>query len=238
MLDGAVGSGTALKTWWLNSGTGDDARNLLSTLVGALITMASVMFSITMVVLSLAANQFGSRLIRTYMADTRTKLAVGTFVMAIVYCLLVLRTVSKDMPASEVPHVAVTLGLALALLCILTLLLFLHVIARSIVADDVIRRVAYELEDNIDALPTLEADARRGQRKIRAPHVSGETEIIKSRAEGYVQAIEYDALAKLATQHGLVIQLQCSAGAFMCKDGWLAAISPASGITPEIASSI
>lgn len=48
-------------------GSGDDARNLLSTLVASIITMSSVVFSITVVALSLAANQFGSRLIRTHL---------------------------------------------------------------------------------------------------------------------------------------------------------------------------
>jgi len=233
-LDSALGDRTALSAWWLHSGTGDDARNLLSTLVSALITMASVMFSITMVVLSLAANQFGSRLVRTYMADIRTQLALGTFMMTVVYCLLVLRTVSKDMPASEVPHVAVTLGLVLALLCILTLLFFLHVIARSMVADDVIRRVARELEDSIDELPEVEAHTGRDRPEGSAQKDFGDAQVITSCDEGYVQAIDYDALAELAAKNGIEIQVRCSAGAFMCKDGWLAAVRPARAALPEI----
>lgn len=237
--DAAVGDSTALRIWWLHSGTGDDASNLLSTLIAALITMASVMFSITMVVLSLAANQFGSRLVRTYMSDLRTQLALGAFVMTVVYCLLVLRTVSKEMPVGEVPHVAVTLGLALALVCILTLLFFLHVIARSMVADDVIRRVARELEDNIDALPPLEARSGRERRAERGlPSNLDEGRILTSRDEGYIQAIDYDGLAEVASRHGIAVQLHCSAGVFMCKEGWLAAVQGPGDIAPEIAEAI
>ncbi|HEX2256251.1 MAG TPA: DUF2254 domain-containing protein [Afifellaceae bacterium] len=238
LADAALGDSTTLQIWWLHSGTGDDARNLLSTLVSALITMASVMFSITMVVLSLAANQFGSRLVRTYMADLRTQLALGTFVMAVVYCLLVLRTVSNDMPADEVPHVAVTVGLGLSLICILALLFFLHVIARSMVADDVIRRVAEELENSVEALPPIETSfGRPVQTQARGP-AAAEGRILASRDEGYVQAIDYDGLAAVAKRHGITINLLCSAGAFMCKEGWLANIHPATALTSQLASAI
>ena len=237
LADAALGNSQALQIWWLHSGTGDDARNLLSTLVSALITMASVMFSITMVVLSLAANQFGSRLVRTYMTDLRTKLALGTFVMAVVYCLLVLRTVSNEMPAGEVPHIAVTLGLGLGLICILALLFFLHVIARSMVADDVIRQVAEELEGSIEALPTIEASPGRPVKAQSLP-AGVEGAVLTSRDEGYVQSIDYDALAEVAERHGIAIQVLCSAGAFMCKDGWLAEVHPAKSLAPELASAI
>lgn len=230
--DARIDGKTALSLWWLHSGSGDDARNLLSTLVTALITMASVMFSITMVVLSLAANRFGSRLVRTYMADIRTQVALGIYLMTVVYCLLVLRTVQMDLAAEDVPHIAVTFGLGLALLCILTLLLFLHVIARSMVADDVIRRVAAELEKAMSELPPLErtlARNRTGQLKHEGAPV-----VIRSVEEGYVQAIDYDALREVASRHRVKLQMLCKAGAFMCRDGWLAELSPARAVDPEV----
>src|SRR5690606_39468438 len=96
-IDHVAPDQSMLQRWWLHSGSGDDARNLLSTLLTAIITMSSVVFSITTVALTLAAAQFGSRLVRVYMADTRTKIALGLFAMTTLYCLLALRSVQKDM---------------------------------------------------------------------------------------------------------------------------------------------
>jgi uncharacterized membrane protein len=235
LVDARVDNAVAVSQWWLHSGSGDDARNLLSTLVGALITMASVMFSITMVVLSLAANQFGSRLIRTYMADIRTKVSLGWFVLTIVYCLLILRTVYTDLPPEEVPHVAVTLGLALALVCLLTLLLFLHMIARSMVADDVIRRVAEELETFLAQLPELGAETRPLATPLKH---DGPTRIVRARKEGYVQTIDYDALCVLACDRDIKVQIHCKAGAFVCHGDWIADVSPASAMDPTLGAAI
>ncbi|MBP0438662.1 DUF2254 domain-containing protein [Tianweitania sediminis] len=234
--DSLIHNDVALSLWWLHSGSGDDARNLVSTLVGALITMASVMFSITMVVLSLAAAQFGSRLVRTYMADFKTQLSLGIFVMTIVYCLLVLRTVYKDLPAEEVPHVAVTLSLLLGLLCVLTLLLFMHAIARSMVADDVIRRVAAELEQELNRLPPLK-HRPRPRSPAKLAH-EGAPRILRSVNEGYVQAVDYGRLCELASDGGMKIRVLVKAGGFMCREGWLAEVSPASALDAEVEEAI
>jgi len=121
--------------------------------------MSSVVFSITIVALSLAAGQFGSRLIRIYLTSVRTKLALGLFTMTIAYCLLGLCYVEQDMSPAQVPQVAVTLAAALAMSCVFALLLFLHFVARSMIADEVIRRSASELEKSIEAMPPFEPGA-------------------------------------------------------------------------------
>lgn len=225
---------------WLRTGSGDDARNLLTTLVSAIITMSSVVFSLTIVALTLAAAQFGSRLVRTYMTDLRTKLALGFFVMTILYCLLALRTVSSDMDADQVPQVMVNLGLVLGMACVLALLFFLHVVGRSIVADEVIGRVVQELEDNIAVLCPLPVD---GAEPLAADSALPSdfdrmAAVVHSAQEGYVRQIRYDALVRLAARHGFVPRLRAEAGAFAVAGGWLAQVVPAAALTDDVAAAI
>jgi uncharacterized membrane protein len=92
-IDAGHGSEDNVRAWWINSGDGEDARSLLSTLLSAIITMASMAFSVTVVALTLAANSYGSRLIRNFRADLRTQAVLGTFAMTIFYCLIVLRSI-------------------------------------------------------------------------------------------------------------------------------------------------
>lgn len=220
----------------LTAGSGDDARNLLTALVSSLITLAGVMFSITMVVLSLAANQFGSRLVRTYTSDPRTQLSLGVFTMTVVYGLLALRTVQKDMPAAEVPQITVAVALLLALICLVVMLLFLSVVARLVVADNVIERVSAELESGIKGLPIANgAPSTVGQGEDKVPdELFRDFAIVRSTEEGYVQAVEYGDLAKSACEADVVIRLDYRAGAFMCRHGWLAQVSPPDRLTPEL----
>ena len=134
-LDAGLPEEKARQLWWLHSGGPEDARNLLSTVFSSMITMATLVISITMVVLTLAASQLGPRLVRNFMGDLRTQLVFGIFLMTIIYCLLVLRTLNSELDISAVPHIAVTLGTALALINLFALLFFIHNLARSIVSD-------------------------------------------------------------------------------------------------------
>ena len=228
-----------LRQWGLHSGTGDDARNLLSTLLGAIITMSSVVFSITIVALSLAAAQFGSRMVRAYVSDSRTKLALGLFTMTIFYCLLALRAVGGAMPVEQVPHVTVSVGLLLAVVCILVLLLFLHVVARSIIADDVVRRVADELQADIAALPDLrDWQAAEQPADLLPPEIGERPAVVLAARAGYIQAIGFEQLARSAEAADVVVRMDVHAGEYVAAGGWLAAVHPRERATPELLATL
>ena len=69
------------------------ARSLLTAVAGSMITVAGVVFSITLVALSLTSSQYTSRVIRTFMRDRVTQVVLGVFVGIFAYCLVVLRTI-------------------------------------------------------------------------------------------------------------------------------------------------
>ena len=108
--------------WWLYSGDDFGASGLIGNLLGAMITMATLAISITMVVLALAAQSLGPRLIPIFMGDTRTKFTLGTLIGTVAYLLIVLRTVAGT--SNAVPQLAVTLGTVLVLACMILLLFF------------------------------------------------------------------------------------------------------------------
>ncbi len=141
--------------WFLYIGGPEDVRSVLTALLSSMITMASLVFSITMVVLTLAANQFGPRLIRSFMANPQTQFVLGTFVMTIVYCLFML--VGMERHTSEIlPYASVSIAAALSILSLALLVVYLHSLARSIVSETVIERVGDELDDLIKDLEVLD----------------------------------------------------------------------------------
>jgi uncharacterized membrane protein len=217
-----------MRTWWLTAGSGDDARNLLSVLVSAMITMASLVFSITVVALSVAASQFGSRLVRSYVRDTRSKFTLGVFAMTILYCLLGLRIVGTEMPAEKVPHLTVSLGLVLSVLCVFAMLLFLHMVAQAIVADEVIRRVALDLEESIAMLPHARDPSGKATRleSLALPPTPWR---VFAAAEGYIEAIRYADLLARAEGDDAYLNLQVMAGQFVAKGDLIATYARAGG---------
>ncbi|HYD31156.1 MAG TPA: DUF2254 domain-containing protein [Azospirillaceae bacterium] len=227
--------------WWLHSGRAEDARELLSTLLTSVITMTSLVFSMTLVVLTLAANQFGSRLIRIFMADRTTQSVLGVFMMTIVYCLLVLRAIANT-DGDRVPHLAVTAGTALALASLFLLIAFIHNIGRSIKADTVVRRVAAELDDAIARLLPAggdhDADEEREPEKLLPADFAHRAGAVCLEREGYIQAIEYEELAELGQRFSAVVQVDIRAGDFVIAGAQAIRVWPADAATPEVLAGI
>lgn len=199
------------RPWWLYSGSAEGAVTLLATLLGALITMATLAVSITMVVLTLAANQLGPRLIRSFMADKRTQLALGLFLGTIVYLVLTLRTLHRGLTEEQTPHIAISTGTLLTIACVIVLLFFVHHLARSIVSDNVVERVGAVLDKAAEALlPERGAEARAP----RPPALeAGARHSLP--CSSYVQAVDYDALAEAARRNDATVELAFRPGHYI-----------------------
>jgi uncharacterized membrane protein len=202
--------------WWLYGGDASSARDLMSSLLSGLMTMTSLVVSVTFVILTLAANQLGPRLISTFMGDRQIQFVLGLFLGTILYVLVVLRSLDETLGTEGVPHVAVTIGSALTVICLFALLFYVHKIARAIIADSIVARVAGDLHNDIRNM--LSMGPSETERAI--------PDLTKSRASavsldrsGYIQVIDYDRLAALACYENAVIQVKVRAGHFVLKNG-------------------
>jgi uncharacterized membrane protein len=213
-LEPSWGTGQGGLAGWIGTGSGEDARALMSTLLSAIITMASMAFSVTVVALSLAANTYGPRLIRTFRANLRTQLVLGTFVMTIVYQLLVLRTLEGASEPGQVPQAAVALGTLLALVSVLALLAFIQGVATSIVADEVVRRVRKELDSAVGKLPDL-APRQATASEHLLPEFDDRATRIPLPREGYVQSVQFAEILDWAVKHDAVVRLDFRPGDFV-----------------------
>src|SRR5690606_30582507 len=77
------------------SGEAEGARIVLSAIAGSMVTIAGIIFSITIVTLVLASSQMGPRLLRNFIKSRLIQVVLGSYVASFVYCLLVLRVVSE-----------------------------------------------------------------------------------------------------------------------------------------------
>lgn len=217
--------------WFLYSGDAQDAPQFLSDLVTAMITMATLVVSITMVVLTLAAQQLGPRLIRSFMADRRTQATLGLFVATVVYLLLVLR--STYGATDRVPNLAVTGGTALVLLCLIALLVFVHHLATSIIVDSTIDRVGDALDADAERL-LPEQDFMECPRPPISPRECGV--LLSLSRGGYVQAIDHRGLVRIAKNSDAVIELSFKAGHHAIQGGNFGWIAPSEAATEEVRS--
>ncbi len=204
-------------TWWLYGGSLDAASSLLSSFLNSLITVAALAVSITMVVLTLAAQQLGPRLIRTFVASWQTQIPLGIFIAAILYLVLVLRSLPAQNDGS-VPNLAVTIGTGFVILCTFALLFFTHFLSRSIVADTTIERVGSELDAAAERLLPEEAE---GDAPLELIERTADRDRPKLALDwgGYVQAVDYGRIAKAAEEEDVVLHVHFRPGSFLIPGG-------------------
>ena len=206
----------ARKLSWIWVGGAEGARNVLSTIASSMITVAGVTFSITIVALAQASSQFGPRLLRTFMRDTGNQIVLGTFLSTYIYCLLVLRVVHDLDENRFVPHVSVTIALALSVAGLAVLIYFIHHICDSIQAENLVAMVGRELVAAIQALPEGNGRAETPSGGERRAETGSAFEFaVEAPTSGYLQAADNDALMKIATENGARLDLPRNAGDFI-----------------------
>ncbi len=211
-----------ISSWWLYSGDAGTARSLLSSFLSGLITMTSLIVSVTFVILTLAANQLGPRLISIFMADRQIQSVIGLFLGTILYVIIIFRTLNDKLGAEGVPHVAVTVASALTILCLIALLFYVHKIARSIIADNVVAAAADDLRNNLQDILSDDderesVDAVRGT--IAAELGRSEPGVISLGCYGYIQVIDYGRLVSTACNEEVILEVNVRSGHFVLKGG-------------------
>ena len=141
-IDRAVYEGHLSLPTWIRNGSADAARQVLIAIAAAVITVIGVVFSITILALTLASQQFGPRMMRNFVRDLGNQLTLGVFVATFVYSVLALGSISTDPRGDFVPHLSITVAEGLLLVDIAVLIYFIHHIAKSIQLPEVIAGIA------------------------------------------------------------------------------------------------
>jgi uncharacterized membrane protein len=202
------------------------ARSILSSIVGAMVSTTGVVFSITIVALSLASSQFGSRLIRTYRKRRTTHFTLGIFVSTSLFCILVLASIREVNENAFVPTASVIVGILLTVVCLATLVYYIHDMSQAIQAPNVIQHSADDLDDAIERLFPQEfgKDTSDGQANdefcestAREMVDSLETTpfVVCCNEVGYLQAVENETVMGIAKDQNLIIRLLIRPGDFL-----------------------
>ena len=234
-VDRAAYNGTIQFPSWVLSGTSDVARVLLATVAAAIITVVGIVFSITIVALTLASTQFGPRMLRNFVRDRGTQIALGTFVASFCYAMIALVSVGGGPHGEFVPHLSITVTLLFTLLDVAVLIFFFNHIASMIQLPVVIAKIAATLDAEIEGVERdFGVGASRGrshEELLKQLTESGAP--IRTPRSGYLQVIRHDTLVKIAAKAGAVVQLPYRPGHFVVAGQVIARVWP-----PEAAASV
>jgi uncharacterized membrane protein len=212
----------------------EGSRAMLSAIATSMITVAGVVFSITIVALAQASTLYTSRVLRNFMRDRINQVVLGVFLGVFAYCIVVLRTISGSGSGagdggSFVPAIAVFVGLVLALVGIGVLVLFIHHIATTIQASEIVRSITRETQRAIDRLFPQDLGHEAAQAPVPAaqPGPDVHWHHVPAAHTGYIQSVQPDALLEFAVRHDVLVRMDASVGEFIVEGGTLAHVARA-----------
>jgi uncharacterized membrane protein len=218
---------------WFTMGGIDDARAILGAMLGCVSTVLALIFSVSLLVLSMVANLFGPRLLYRFIQDWVTQATIGVFMAAFIYVFLVFLVTHQDAHGSFIPQTSLITSWFLVLAAFGFLVFYSHRVAALI--------------QNPDAIGHIVDDIRRAVRVAQSPNNSGrnrksltvdtggqpasDSGIVQSPVGGYLQEIDHQALIAAASEADAVIHMLFRPGQFALEGEPLASVSPSSKLS-------
>lgn len=203
----------------------DGARELLSSVITAMITLTALVFSITVVVLQLTSSQYSPRVLRSFAEDRINQATLAVFVATFVYAMTVLRSVRGDNGEGEefVPQAALTLTYLLVVVSVAMFVSYIQHTATSIRASRIVSRLGGE------GRALVERRHPAGGRPTAPVPDTPVLATLPATRPGVVVALDEDGLVALARRCGVLLELAAPVGDFVPEGATLFRVREAPG---------
>jgi uncharacterized membrane protein len=187
---------------WITGGP-DAALSILGTIAASMVSLATLVLTITMVVVQLAMGQFSPRIVQTFLRDKPSQFAIGLFVATFAHAMLSMREVALD-GDGQVPGIAIVVGYVLVLVSIAMLVLYVNHIGRSLRVSSLIELVGTDTRRVLDEqYPDPVRPVDEDPRLILAPK------------SAVITAFDRDRLVGLAVDEECVLHVLVPLGSFV-----------------------
>lgn len=133
------------------SSTVAGGRSIATTVAGATITVAAIVFSITALSSQIAANQYSPRAVAGFFEDPFQQVVIGLIVGTFTYSLVVLAGLSSTLASNvdPAPSLAVSISVYLGVASAIGIVAYIDHSLRRFQVDSVVRRIARETHNAI-----------------------------------------------------------------------------------------
>ncbi|HXE80496.1 MAG TPA: DUF2254 domain-containing protein [Vicinamibacterales bacterium] len=211
----------------------DGARALLSAIIGAMITAISITFSVTIVALTVAAQHFGPRVLNSFVRQTSAQLVLGTFMATFAYSVLALGSIRGAGPDADVPELMVSGSVVLVILSIGALIYYVHHVSTTLRIGELAAAIVRDYRDALTQTADRTADAASNVAE-ESPGAPEHAAAVITHESGYVQRIDYAAIARAAAPRGARVWIRREAGAFAVAGTALALVDPPEACDEEL----
>ena len=188
---------------------GDTALTVLSACLGGLISLMVFSFSMVMLLLSQASNNYSPRLLPGLISDKRHQLILGIFLSSILYIIFTLFSIQPSEEKYTLPGVSVLLGIIFTITCLVSFIYFIHNISQSIQINNILDNIFVEARNRLTHLVETEEKSQKS-----FPNTENWNEY-KIGHSGYFQNVSTENILEICEKHDTKIYIIIPKGLFI-----------------------
>ncbi len=120
---------------------GETALTILSALITGLISMMVFSFSMVMLLLSQASNNYSPRLLPGLISDKVHQIILGIYLATILFLIFILFSIQPTGDKYQIPGFSVLLGILGTVICIYSFIYFIHNISQNIQINNIMDKI-------------------------------------------------------------------------------------------------
>jgi len=198
----------------------DTARSILGVFIGGLISLTVFSFSMVMILLNQASNNYSPRLLPGLISSKRHQIVLGTYLGTIGFCILVLINIQPNNNSYDLPMLGFMTALVLMAICLSQFIFFINNISKSIQISNILvelyRKTSKHLSERKytekEIIEESKGDPATESNKNQNGH------LIQAHRSGYFREATIDDMLKIAAEENLKIRILIAEGKFVLQD--------------------
>lgn len=186
----------------------EEARLVLGTLVGSIISLMVFSFSMVMVVLNRASANLTPRVLPGLISNRSHQFVLGYYIGTIMYCLLIIVNFQDD-GEFHIPSMGILVAMASGIMCLCLFIYFIHSIASSIqvsfILQQVYSRSRHCMEHGLEKIDEYEGEI----------DLDEQWTALECPCSGYLNNVDKEPLAKYLKTKGLKLKVNKPVGEFI-----------------------
>jgi uncharacterized membrane protein len=135
---------------------GNIALTILSVCIAGLISMMVFSFSMVMVLLNQAANNYSPRLLPGLISDKNHQIILGIYLSSILYCIFTLFSIQPTGDQYQLPGISILLGILFTVFCLCAFIYFIHNISQRIQISNILDHIFFAAKKRLEHLIEIE----------------------------------------------------------------------------------
>lgn len=188
----------------------ENARLILGTLVGGIVSLMVFSFSMVMVVLNAASSTLSPRVIPSLISSRNHQFILGIYLGTIIDSLLLILTIQEG-DDINIPSLGIFLALGLGIISLCLFIMFIREISQSIQVDFILNNLFKKTLKELDVL-----EAKLDELSDRPQWPDDQSwHVVRSTRAGYFKAFNSEAAKALLKEHDLCMTIQVHNGFFV-----------------------